>query len=156
MRSCRFRHPLLSVLCALLLGLAAGACGAREPASPLIVARDGQSQITIIPDWLDLRDLTHDEAQIQVGSRLLNQYLIVLTEPRPADVTLERGATRDHDLFDWFQDVAITSSGLGLPDVAYKRNLDIVQQDRDGVTLRRWTLVRAWPVGTCRTVMWPC
>jgi phage tail-like protein len=63
-----------------------------------------------------------------------------------ADVTLERGATRDHDLFDWFQDVAITSSGLGLPDVAYKRNLDIVQQDRDGVTLRRWTLVRAWPV----------
>ncbi len=63
-----------------------------------------------------------------------------------ADVTLERGATKDHDLFDWFQDVAITSSGLGLPDVAYKRNLDIVQQDRDGVTLRRWTLVRAWPV----------
>ncbi len=56
------------------------------------------------------------------------------------------GATRDHDLFDWFQDVAITSSGLGLPDVAYKRNLDVVQQDRDGVTLRRWTLVRAWPV----------
>lgn len=30
--------------------------------------------------------------------------------------------------------------------MAYKRNLDIVQQDRDGVTLRRWTLVRAWPV----------
>ena len=88
MRSCRFRHPLLSVLCALLLVLAAGACGAREPASPLIVARDGQSQITIIPDWLNLRDLTHDEAQIQVGSRLLNQYLIVLTEPRPADVPL--------------------------------------------------------------------
>ncbi len=54
-----------------------------------------------------------------------------------ADVTLERGATRDRDLFDWFQDVAITSSGLGVADHAYKRNLDIVQQDRDGVTLRR-------------------
>ena len=27
-----------------------------------------------------------------------------------ADVTLERGATQDRDLFDWFQDVAITSS----------------------------------------------
>lgn len=63
-----------------------------------------------------------------------------------ADVTLERGATRDRDLFDWFQDVAITSSGLGLPDVAYKRNLDIVQQDRDGTTLRRWSLTGAWPV----------
>ncbi|MCZ2135320.1 MAG: phage tail protein, partial [Burkholderiales bacterium] len=57
---------------------------------------------------------------------------------------LERGATQDRDLFDWFQDVAITSSGLGLTDVNYKRNLDVVQQDCDGVTLRRWSLARAW------------
>ena len=63
-----------------------------------------------------------------------------------ADVTLERGATQDRDLFDWFQDVAITSSGLGLTDVNYKRNIDIVQQDRDGTTLRRWSLSRARPV----------
>jgi phage tail-like protein len=63
-----------------------------------------------------------------------------------SDVTLERGATQDRDLLDWFQDVAITSSGLGLTDVNYKRNLDIVQQDRDGLTLRRWSLSRAWPV----------
>ncbi|MCP4678742.1 MAG: phage tail protein [Deltaproteobacteria bacterium] len=63
-----------------------------------------------------------------------------------ADVTLERGATQDRDLFDWFSDVAITSSGLGLTDNYYKRNLDIVQQDRDGTTLRRWTLHNAWPV----------
>ena len=61
-------------------------------------------------------------------------------------MTLERGATQDRDLFDWFQDVAITSSGLGLTDVNYKRNIDIVQQDRDGTTLRRWSLSRAWPV----------
>ena len=53
-----------------------------------------------------------------------------------ADVTLERGATQDRDLFDWFQDVAITSSGLGLNDIHYKRNLEIVQQDRDVTTLR--------------------
>ena len=63
-----------------------------------------------------------------------------------ADVTLERGATRDRDLFRWFQDVALTASGLGLPDPHYKRNLDIVQQDRDGSTLRRWSLTGAWPV----------
>jgi phage tail-like protein len=63
-----------------------------------------------------------------------------------SDVTLERGATEDHELFDWFQDVAITSSGLGLTDVSYKRNVDIVQQDRDGTTLRRWSLARAWPM----------
>jgi phage tail-like protein len=63
-----------------------------------------------------------------------------------SDVTLERGATQDRDLFDWLQDVAITASGLGLVDPYYKRNLDIVQQDRDGTTLRRWSLARAWPV----------
>ena len=40
---------------------------------------------------------------------------------RSSDVTLERDA-QDRDLFDWFQDVAITSSGLGLTDVNYKRN----------------------------------
>jgi len=34
----------------------------------------------------------------------------------------------NRDLFDWFSDVAITSSGLGLTDPYYKRNLDIVQQ----------------------------
>ena len=63
-----------------------------------------------------------------------------------ADVTLERGATQDKSLFQWLQDVAKLASGIGLPDIAYKRNLDIVQQDRDGSTLRRWSLYRAWPV----------
>jgi phage tail-like protein len=62
-----------------------------------------------------------------------------------SDVTLDRGATQDRDLFDWLQEVAIVSSGLGLVDPYYKRNLDIVQQDRDGTTLRRWSLARAWP-----------
>lgn len=62
------------------------------------------------------------------------------------DVTLERGATQDRDLFDWLQDVAITSSGLGLTDVNYKCNIDIVQQDRDGTTLCRWSLSRTWLV----------
>ena len=63
-----------------------------------------------------------------------------------ADLTLERGATQARDLFDWFQDVAVTASGLGLTGENFKRNLDIVQQDRDGTTLRRWSLSRAWPV----------
>ena len=57
-----------------------------------------------------------------------------------SDVTLERGATQDHELF------VHMSSGLGLPAILYKRHLDIVQQDRDGTTLRRWSLAHAWPV----------
>jgi len=54
-----------------------------------------------------------------------------------ADVTLERGATQDRDLFAWFQDVAITSSGLGLNDAFDKRNRDVVPQHRSAPTLPR-------------------
>src|SRR5690349_20283760 len=49
-----------------------------------------------------------------------------------ADITLERGASIDKDLYQWFQDVIQTASGLGLPDAIYKRNFDVVQKDRDG------------------------
>jgi len=63
-----------------------------------------------------------------------------------SDITLERGATQDRDLFDWFGDVANLASGLGLNDPDYKRNLDVVQQDRDGTTLRRWSVTQGWPV----------
>lgn len=61
------------------------------------------------------------------------------------DITLERGATKDEDLFNWMKDVANVASNSGLVDAKYKRNLDIVQQDRDGSTLRRWRLKNAWP-----------
>ena len=77
------------------------------------------------------------------GSLIPNKSPGRLTYP---DVTLERGATQDRDLFDWFQQVANTASGLGLNDPEYKRNLDIVQQDRDVKTVRRWTLSNAWLV----------
>jgi phage tail-like protein len=63
-----------------------------------------------------------------------------------SDVTLERGATKDHDLFDWFSEVAAAAANAGLVEPLFKRNVDIVQQDRDGTTLRRWTLNGAWPV----------
>jgi len=63
-----------------------------------------------------------------------------------ADVTLERGATMDRDLFDWFTQVAEASANMGLKEPVFKRSLDIVQQDRDGSTLRRWSLTGAWPV----------
>jgi len=62
-----------------------------------------------------------------------------------SDVTLERGATQDYDLFRWFTDVVNTASGRGLVDPNFRRNLDIVQQERDGSTLRRWALSGAWP-----------
>jgi len=63
-----------------------------------------------------------------------------------ADVTLERGATLDRDLFDWLSEVADASANAGLNEPKFKRNLDVVQQDRDGTTLRRWRISGAWPV----------
>jgi len=33
----------------------------------------------------------------------------------------------------------------GTKDIDYKRNLSIVQLDRDGETLRRWNIFGAWP-----------
>jgi phage tail-like protein len=63
-----------------------------------------------------------------------------------ADVTLERGATEDQDLFDWLAEVADAAANAGLNEPEFKRNLDIVQQDRDGSELRRWRLHNAWPV----------
>ena len=63
-----------------------------------------------------------------------------------SDVTLERGATKDQDLFDWFSEVADAAANAGLVEPAYKRTASIVQQDRDGSTLRRWNLFGAWPV----------
>jgi len=63
-----------------------------------------------------------------------------------ADITLERGATKDHDLFDWMQQVADAAANAGLVEPRFKRNVDLVQQDRDGSTLRRWSIAGAWPV----------
>lgn len=61
------------------------------------------------------------------------------------DLTLDRGATEDQDIFSWFKEVVDAASNSGQKDPNYKRNLDVVQQDRDGTSLRRWRVIRAWP-----------
>ena len=74
-----------------------------------------------------------------------------------SDVTLERGvAFNDNDMFDWFSEVADASiqssliagagQGAGEIDPLFKRDFDIVQQDRDGTTVKRWRIFQAWPV----------
>jgi phage tail-like protein len=70
------------------------------------------------------------------------------------DITLERGATADADLFNWMKDVANQTAdagggaggrGAGLKEDQIKRSGDLVQLDRDGEELRRWTIDNAWP-----------
>jgi phage tail-like protein len=65
-----------------------------------------------------------------------------------ADITLERGATVDLELFEWFEETANAASGLGgagLIDDAYKRTFDIVVLDRDDSEIQRWNVTNAWP-----------
>lgn len=62
------------------------------------------------------------------------------------DVTLSRGVTGNTDLYQWHRSVGDAVSGIGLlGEVQIKRNLDIVQMDRVGGELRRWTLWGCWP-----------
>jgi phage tail-like protein len=60
------------------------------------------------------------------------------------DVTLERGATMDRDLYDWLLQVANIAANGGEVDARYKRMIDVVQYDRDNTVLRRWRLHNAW------------
>ena len=75
------------------------------------------------------------------GSLIANKSPGRVTVP---DVELTRGATDDLDLFSWMQQVV--AAGTLLVDPAQKRTIDVVQQDRGGGELRRWTLVNAWPI----------
>jgi phage tail-like protein len=63
-----------------------------------------------------------------------------------SDVTLTRGATDDLDLFNWFKQTVNAAANSGAVDGVYKRDFDIVQQDRDGTVRRRWRVTNAFPV----------
>ncbi len=63
-----------------------------------------------------------------------------------SDVTLERGVTSDQDCYDWFKEVVEAFRDAGRVTPEFMKNVDIVQMDRDGSELRRWTLEQAWPV----------
>ena len=62
-----------------------------------------------------------------------------------SDVTLERGATQDRDLYDWLVQTSNAAANYGVVEPNYKRMLDIVQKERDNSILRRWRLHGCWP-----------
>jgi len=63
-----------------------------------------------------------------------------------ADITLERGASTDLELYNWFEQTANASAGLGvgLVDPLYKREFDIVQLERDDSIVQRFHCEGAW------------
>jgi phage tail-like protein len=64
---------------------------------------------------------------------------------KTAAITLERGATKDLDLYAWYKQVNSAAAGVGLPDDQYKKTVNIVRRDRAGNVLRRIELRKAWP-----------
>lgn len=63
-----------------------------------------------------------------------------------ADITLERGLTSDIGLFQWFKDSSIAIQEAGISDVGFYRNVGLLQSDRDGSTMARWTINKAFPI----------
>lgn len=62
------------------------------------------------------------------------------------DLVLERGATRaDFDMWFWFLAAVNAPANTGLGDELIKRHLDIVQMDRTGIFIARWSVFNAFP-----------
>lgn len=62
------------------------------------------------------------------------------------DLTLERGITNTFEMFEWFTEVLFAGGGIGLPVTQIRRDLDIVQLERDDSVLLRWRLFNCWPM----------
>lgn len=91
------------------------------------------------------------ELSVEVGKVELREGGRSIPHKKPGlqnftDVTLGRGATPDRDLYEWMEQVAKMTTGVGEIADSYKRELDIVQVDRNGAERRRWTLTKAFPL----------
>ncbi len=59
-------------------------------------------------------------------------------------ITLERGKTDDFDLYNWFKDTFDAASGTGEVTPDLYRTFDIVQLDRKGNSVERYTVYDGW------------
>lgn len=64
------------------------------------------------------------------------------------NVTFERGTTNDAAVIDWFTEVANFADGTGADPCSedFKRNIAVIQLNRRGEEIRRYTLINAFPV----------
>lgn len=61
-----------------------------------------------------------------------------------SDITLERGAFADQDMYAWAEQCGDAAQGSGLVEPEYKRTIDIVQIDRARKPLVRYRLFGAF------------
>lgn len=95
--------------------------------------------------WQSCSELSSETAIIETwegGSSVAEKDPGRVTFP---NITLTRGATDSEDCFLWYKQVSNASANSGAVDESFKRTIDIVQQNRDGKTMRRWRLQKAWP-----------
>lgn len=92
--------------------------------------------VTCSPISIQTAKVEHREG----GSLIADKQPGLVTVP---DVTLTRGSTDDLDFYNWVQEVASRDAGLVFP--FHQRTVDVVQTNRLGAEIRRWTLVDAWP-----------
>lgn len=62
------------------------------------------------------------------------------------NLTCTRGVTIDQDAYAWFKKVARLAADSGNVNPEYKKDCSIVQYDRDGRELRRWSVHQAFPI----------
>jgi phage tail-like protein len=96
-------------------------------------------------------------AEVQVSSQRFGGSMLPTKAPSLvdfADITLERGATQNADLWLWFaQTVAPTPAigGIGLGNVKW---LDIIEQDRDRSELNKWRVINCFPSKYAGSLGW--
>lgn len=61
------------------------------------------------------------------------------------DITLERGVSVDPALYGWANLTANGAANIGAIDLLYKRNVTIMQLDRNGAVKKTYALFNAFP-----------
>ena len=84
----------------------------------------------------------NEVAMIREGGSLIPHKQLGLVTY--SDVTLERGAFADKDMYDWCEQCGDAAQSAGLTDAEYKRTIDIVQIGRDRKPLVRYRLYGAF------------
>jgi len=95
-------------------------------------------------------------SELSVESANIDYYeggaIIPIKEPGRltfADVTLERGASQDYEMHNWFVIMADASAGVGGAGAVSPEfkadDLAVIQRDRDDSRLREWNLIGSFP-----------
>lgn len=94
----------------------------------------------------DCSELSHEVGNIEYYEGGAVSPINLPARVKVSDLTLNRSATVDQDMYVWARQVVDILANGGLIDPSYKRTIDIVQKDRDGTSvLARWRCFGCYP-----------